>query len=343
MSSADWRIPDSWPIAKSDTPWEEMAPAFAELGDGLPLVAPTRRRMEAMLSGVASPNRILGHLPPLLGELNAASVAYNCVIAGCRPAELAIVITALVCCLEPTFNLLGIQTTTGSATVAVIVHGPASAQMMMNSGGNCLGPGNRANACIGRAVRLALTNIGGACPGVGDMATLGQPGKYGFCFADTGHTPAFPALHVQRGLKPSASAVTVFAPSGTVEVLPWADGDTPDAIVAPLALAMRSARLAAAGFLRNVAEEQIFILPPELAESLARRGYDATRLKEHILKSLRQLPADLLAGFGADADGFATAPRSVHPIVAGGAGVKMAYLPVWGGGSISVTRELGVF
>src|SRR5690606_19315926 len=168
--------------------------------DGLPMVPPTRRRLDRMLVGVREPDRSRGLVPPLFGDLTAAAVAYNCVLAGCVPAELPIGLSAVAAGLDPPFNLLGIQTTTGTPTAAVVVHGPAARALGMNGGTNCLGPGNRANACIGRAVQLCLVNIGGARPGVGDMATMGQPGKYTFCFAESGDSGLSP-LHVRRGFR----------------------------------------------------------------------------------------------------------------------------------------------
>ena len=102
-------------------------------------------------------------------------------------------LTAAEATLEPDFNLLGIATTTGTACVALCVHGPIARQLDVNAGTNCLGPGNRANASIGRALQLCIRNIGGARSDTGDMATMGQPGKYTLCFAERNDGP-FPTL-----------------------------------------------------------------------------------------------------------------------------------------------------
>ena len=179
----------------ADADWDRAQQALADagFGDGLPLVVPTQARMRQMLAGVADPGRSLGAMAPLFGELTIEAIAYCCVLAGCKPAELSVVATAAVAALADEFNLLGIQTTTGTPTVCVLVHGPAVRELGLNSGTNCLGPGNRANACIGRAVHLVLTHIGGARPEIADMATMGQPGKYIFCFAEGEH-PSDPAV-----------------------------------------------------------------------------------------------------------------------------------------------------
>src|SRR4029077_1015624 len=99
------------------------------------------------------------------------------VLAGCVAAELPVVPTAAGATLEPEFNLRGIQNNTGTPGVCAVAHSPAVHSLGMNSGTNCLGPGNRANACIGRALHLVLTHIGGARPDIADMATMGQPAK----------------------------------------------------------------------------------------------------------------------------------------------------------------------
>jgi hypothetical protein len=228
-----------------------------------------------------------------------------------------VVLTALAACLQPEFNLLGVSTTTGTPTVAVIVHGPTAAKLGMNAGGNCLGPGNRANACIGRAVQLALVHIGGARPGVGDMATMGQPGKYAFCFAEGEHA-LLPPLHVRRGFAPEASAVTVLGVSGTMEVLPLDGRDEPELILRPVGAALRGA-MAASSAGRERANEQFFLLPPELADLLAKHRWDLAMIRDFLQRDCN---------------------AEVNPVIAGGAGVKMTALPLWMGGTLSVTAPL---
>lgn len=318
---------DEAPLFGEATPWEEAQATLEALGlgDGLPLVPPTARRLARMLEGVAEPDRSLGPVPPLFGELTPRAVAYQCVLAGCVPAELPVVLAALAASLEPAFNLLGLQTTTGSPAVAVIVHGPAAVALGMNAGGNCLGPGNRANACIGRAVSLALRNIGGARPGTGDMATMGSPGKYGLCFAEHAEGP-LPPLHARRGLPAGEGAVTVLGVSGTTEVLPEDGAATPEAVLRPMLAAMAGARAAGSGGKDRPGGEQVFLLPPEMAAILAAAGWDLAAIQAWIF---RQGGAAL-----------ARSPADIQPVLAGGAGVKMTHLALWAGGTLSVTRPL---
>ncbi len=321
---------DEAPLFAETASWEDAQQRLETLGlgDGLPLVPPTARRITQMLAGVAAPEQSYGLVPPLFGDLTAAAAAYQCVLAGSLPAELPVVLTAVAACLEPQFNLLGIQTTTGTPTVAVIVHGPIVRALGMNAGANCLGPGNRANACIGRAVRLALTNIGGARPGIGDMATMGQPGKYTFCFAE-GEDAAWPPLHVRRGFAPEQSATTVLGVSGTMEVLPVGGEAKPQAIFGPVVAAMRGVWTASSAGRPRPGGEQFVLVPPELAQLTTKAGWTLPDVQNHLFE------AGTTQGFG----GACTA-AGIQPVVTGGAGIKMTYLPLWSGGTLSVTSEL---
>ncbi|TWT01189.1 hypothetical protein [Reyranella sp. CPCC 100927] len=314
---------DALLLFDESTSWETAQATLDEqgLGDGLPLVMPTQRRLEAMLAGIDQPGRSRGPMPPLFGELTPAAVAYNCVLAGARPGDLPAVLTAAMACLEADFNLLGILTTTGTTAVAMLVHGPMARTLGINGGTNCLGPGVRANATIGRALALVLRNIGGARPQVGDMATMGQPGKYTFCFAENDEA-IFPPLPLRRGM--GADAVSVLGVSGTAEILPAGDGDTPEAILRSVATAMAVAASVAAR--KPARGEQVLLLPPELARFLVQHGWDLARVQRHLF----------------DAHAVAAAPGAIHVIVTGGPGVKMTHLPLWAGGTRVVTRPIGI-
>ena len=317
-----------WPVVGETTTWEAAQQILtdAELSDGLPLVPPTRKRLDAMVAGIADRTRSHGLMPPMFGDISPEAVAYQCVIAGARPAELPVVLTAAEATLEPDFNLLGIATTTGTACVALCVHGPIARKLEVNAGTNCLGPGTRANACIGRALQLCIRNIGGARSETGDMATMGQPGKYTLCFAERNDGP-FPTLTERHGLGKDVSAITVMGISGTAEVLPGdGEGATPEAILSPIVVGMRAAIVMSGISRKNERGEQVFLLPLEMAEKIARHdGWDIARVQRYVFEQ---------------GDGVARSPESIHPIVTGGGGYKMSYLPIWGGGSRMVMRRV---
>jgi hypothetical protein len=317
-----------WPVVDEGTGFEAVQQLLsdAELSDGLPLVPPTRRRLDAMVAGVKDRGQSRGLMPPMFGDVTPESIAYQCVIAGCRAAELPVVLAAAEAILDPDFNLLGVATTTGTACVALCVHGPIARTLGINAGTNCLGPGNRANACIGRALQLTIRNVGGARSDTGDMATMGQPGKYTFCFAERQDGP-FPTLTQRRGLGSDASAITVMGISGTSEVLPGdGEGATPEAILSPIVTAMRAAIVMSSMSRRNERGEQVVLLPLEMAQKIVRHdGWDLLRVQRYMFD---------------EGQGVARAPDAIHPIVTGGAGYKMSYLPIWGGGSQTVTRPV---
>lgn len=287
----------------------------AGVGDGLPIVPPTRARLAAMLAGTPDPDTALGPVPPLFRELTPAAAAYHAVLAGCRPAELPVVLAALRACLEPEFNLLGVQTTTGTAAVAVVVRGPVVGELGMTTGANLLGPGNRANASVGRAVALGLAGIGGARPGETDMATTGQPGRYGMCLPVPGGTD---------------DTVTVLAVGGTAEVLPRDGGGTVGEILGPLADALAGAALAAGDPGRMAVCEQAVVVPPEVA----------ARLTGDVRADLFERANAVLAARGEPGARVAAGPEALQVLVTGGAGIKMLHLPGWIGGSRAVTRRL---
>ena len=134
-------------------------------------------------------------------------------MAGCLPDHMPIVVASALAMMDPAFDLAEMQGTTHATAPLIIVNGPARAMCGVASGYGALGPGHRANASIGRAIRLAMINIGGARPGTSDMALLGHGGKFGQCLGeDEAHSP-FAPLHTSRGFAAEDSAVTVIGTS----------------------------------------------------------------------------------------------------------------------------------
>ncbi|MCG8544785.1 MAG: hypothetical protein MJE12_11310, partial [Alphaproteobacteria bacterium] len=131
---------DDRPLFPETVAWEEAQAALEDLdlGDGLPLVPPTLARFDAMIAGRGPTGQSFGYVMPLMGELTLEAVAYNCILAGCRPAELPVVLTAVETAMEEQFNLLGVLSTTGTPAVAVCVHGPIVQELGLNAGGNIL-------------------------------------------------------------------------------------------------------------------------------------------------------------------------------------------------------------
>jgi hypothetical protein len=177
-------VTDDDALEVDDAP-EALLEAFLERewSDGLPIVPPTSERVAAMLGG-REPARSLGPMPPLWREATLEKLAVNAVMAGCRPEYFPFVEAAVEAMLDPAFNLYGVQATTHPVAPLVVAHGPYARAVGVHAGSGCFGPGFRANATIGRAVRLILLNVGGAWPGRHDMATQGSPAKFAFCIGE---------------------------------------------------------------------------------------------------------------------------------------------------------------
>src|SRR5260370_37832563 len=143
--------------------------------------------------------------------MTAEKVAINAVMAGCLANHRPVIVAAIEAMCQEPFNLHGISATTGGTAPLLIVNGPAVQQLNINCGVNLFGPGVRANATIGTAIRLVLMNVCGSIPGVLDKSCLGHPGKYSYCIAEDEEGNPWEPLSVERGIPAGLSAVTVFA------------------------------------------------------------------------------------------------------------------------------------
>ncbi len=197
--------------------------------DGLPVVPPTVGRVEEFLCVVnRSPDEVLGSLPERRRVITVGKVAANAVMAGCLPTYFPVVLAATEARLDKAFNLIAPSASQGGSAILVIVNGPIVQELNINCRYNLFGPGNRANATIGRAVRLILINACAAIPGLFDRTILGHPGKYTFCIAENETETHWLPLHVERGFAPEQSAVTVFAAWGPTQIRA---SDDPEAVL----------------------------------------------------------------------------------------------------------------
>jgi hypothetical protein len=157
--------------------------AKRQWSDGLPVVPPTEARVAAMLGGREG-SRVLGVMPPLWRQATLEKLAVNAVMAGCEPDYFPVIVAAVEAMLDPAFNLYGVQATTHPVAPLLVLNGPHARRIGVHAGSGCFGPGFRANATIGRAIRLVMLNVGGAWPGRYDMATQGSPAKFAYCIAE---------------------------------------------------------------------------------------------------------------------------------------------------------------
>ena len=318
--------------------------------DGLPVVPPTPERVARMLTGTTrAPDDLVAIAPPDLVGCTVEKVAINAVMAGCKPEYLPVVLTTVEAACTDEFNIHGLLATTYFSGPVVIVNGPVARAIGMNSGINALGQGNRANATIGRALQLVVRNVGGGRPGEIDRATLGNPGKYTFCFAEEEAGSPWEALHVERGLPADSSAVTLFAGDGVRGVVDQLSR-TPESLARSLAACIRAVPhpKMALGF------DVILVVSPEHGRVFREGGWSKARLREELL-ALLQLDGDhVVRGAGGITEGLPdglggmTVPKLrddglliVH--AGGGAGLFSAIIGGWingPGGSQPVTREV---
>jgi len=309
--------------------------------DGLPVVIPTPARVERMvLAGGVDANLSLGTMGPGAGTATIEAIATNAVMAGCRPDDMPIVIAAITALLDPTFDLSELQATTHSVAPFILVSGPIRLACGIASGYGALGPGYRANASIGRAVRLAMINIGMARPGSSDMALLGHPGKFTFCMAEDEESSPWEPVHTTLGYGPDESAVTVVGAEPPHSVLFQADADD---VTSPTRL-LRSLAATLANVGSNNAQFQsgfqTVVLNPDHASVLAAAGMSRADVQQRLVElavNPRALIHSLNPAFtGADGDDelrVVPDPEHLLVFVGGGGGQYSAVMPSWCGGT----------
>jgi hypothetical protein len=318
--------------------------------DGLPVVPPTPERVYRMLQGTSrKPDDVLGLMPPDLVPCTVEKVAINAVMAGCKPEYMPLVLAAVEAALIDEFGMHGLLCTTMFASPLVLVNGPAATRVGMNSGVNCLGQGNRANASIGRALQLVVRNVGGGRPGEIDRATMGTPGKYTFCFAEAEDSD-WESLAVERGFTSDQSVVTLFAAEG-VQAIVDQKSRTPESLARSFALSLRSVdhhKLVMHG-------DAMLVVSPEHCRVFTDAGWSKARLYEELGKLLTLPGKDLVMGAqditegmpenfaGADLPKFR--PGGLLIVRAGGpAGLFSAVIAGWAAsgptGSTPVSKEV---
>lgn len=317
---------------------EDIMEACFERGwsDGLPLVPPTPLRVTRMLSSTdRSADEIVGSVPPDNRPCTIEKIAINAVMAGCKPDYLQVVIAALRAALKDEFCMHGLLCTTYFSTPVMIVNGPITKQIGMNSGVNALGQGNRANATIGRALQLIVRNVGGGIPGGIDRATLGNPGKYTFCFCEDESDAEWPSLSMDRGYTREDSVVNLFAGSG---VQPFVDQQSrqPESLAKNLANSLRSvANTRSFGM-----ADAIIVISPEHRRVLREGGWTKPNLKQALYDELKTPGADIIRGKDGIAEGMPEKFKDIilnkfrddglHIVGAGGkAGMFSAIISGW--------------
>jgi len=352
-----------WPATDDETGVPMHVPDDVDLvewyyrqgfSDGLPVVPPTPEKLAAMLSALGGePDFVECRVPPRWGSLSREVLAINMVMAGCLPEYAPVVRAAMLALTTQAFNLNGVQATTHMASPLLVVNGPLRTTLGMNAGHNVFGSGNRANATIGRAIRLILLNVGGAWPGDLDKSTLGHPGKYTYCIAENEEDSPFAPYHVEKGFDAGDSTVFVIAAEPPHSVTNHVAND-PRGILDSICSAM-------ATYANNNAVSGghcAVVLGLEHARTIAGHGWSRHDIRHYLWDNARIRFADIAFGhrygqvynrnlpkwYGRD-DGsenpVVPTPDNLHLFVAGGnSGRFSAFIPGWGHMSSPVLRAV---
>ncbi len=344
----------------------EIAPADDEIEfmfdqgftDGLPVVPPTPERVMRMLAGTRrDAQQVVAVVPPNMAPATVEKVAINAVLAGCKPAYLPVVIAALEAACSDEFNIHGVMATTMGAAPIMVVNGPIRHRLDMNAGLGVLGRGNRANATIGRALRLCLQNIGGSRPGGTDRSTLGSPLKFTLCFPEYEERSNWEPLHVERGFAAEQSVVTLFPGTGFQQIVDQTSR-TASQLAGSLGLGMNGIFHPRAHNMMDC----LLVVCPEHVDTLATGNYSKADLRRRIQEvtsvPLRELLRDDVSGEGFDPARAAAMPAErldmpvpkfaseamIHIVVAGAEAGKFSGLfHGWVGGeigSVPVSRPI---
>jgi len=326
--------------------------------DGLPVVPPSRERVDAMLTATTRPrDELVAQVPPNFGRATVEKLAVNAVMAGCRPEYFPVVLAVVEAACDPVFNLHGQSGTTNAASPLIIINGPIRQTLEVNCAAGVFGPGYRANATIGRALRLVMINLGGTRAGQISMSTMGHPGRYTYCIGEYEEASPWEPLSVERGFAPTESTVTLFSGEG-----PFTINDHLSRSASQLAASLG---WSAAGIWNHKSfplyGHTLFVIGPEHARTLGEERWSKQDFRRFLYDTIRRPARDLAPGpDGAETgrlkdllDGrtgeeripkFPSLEEIVIVVAGGTAGRFSAVVPGWMGGELGsrpVTRAIG--
>jgi len=304
--------------------------------DGFPVVPPSEVSISKMLDAAGlKKDTIVATIRTRNTVITADKIAVNAVMAGCLPEYMPVIVSAVKGMCHPEFSYHGMATSTGGASLVVIVNGPVARKLGINSRDNLFGPGPRANMTIGRSLRLLMMNSLNTRPGILDRSTIGSPGKISCCFAENEEDSPWEPLHVERGFDKGDSTTTVYAAEAFMQIANNLSR-TPE----PLLLGMADA-MANMGSTNIIGQQNVVaIFAGEHTNILKDRGWDKPKIKQYLFDHAKRRPADLkraqrLSGPIVPEDEAAwrhavRKPEDIIVLCAGGAvGIRSALLLGW--------------
>ena len=318
--------------------------------DGLPVVTPTDERISRMLSATTrNPEEIIGPIPPAMEIATVASVATHAVMAGCKPEYLPVVLGATELMLQTEFNVNGVQGTMHGVAPMMIVNGPYAVEIGIHGGSGCLGPGFRANASIGRAIRLILMNIGAGLPGISSMTVFGMPSRFTYCLTENSEDNPWESLSVSKGYSANENVLTM----AMVESprFCWDDvSDEPERLIRGIADTMT----AMGSWNMHARSDMVVAMSPQHAEICEKSGWTRDEVHTRLIEVAGRTVSNLKLGGNWRRERALALPVPIDPddsecfvptikdrvdlqlIVAGGWGPCTAVCHGWSGGSRAV-------
>lgn len=309
--------------------------------DGLPVIIPTPERVERfVLASGLDGGLELGAMGPAMGSATVEKIAAAAVMAGCLPDWMPIVVAAVEAVIDESFDLTEMQATTHCTAPLVLINGPVRDWCDIACGYGALGPGHRANASIGRALRLAMINIGGGRAGESDMALLGQPGKFTYCLGENEESSPFEPLHVSLGFSAEDSAVTVIgagSPHSVISIVDVDDQESASRLLESLAVGLANVTTNNAVLRGGSA---VVVLNPDHANALAKHGFDRKKVQSELQQRAshsRETLSHFFPALPSRDDGAERVyafhdPADILVVVAGGSGLYSAVMPSWSAG-----------
>jgi hypothetical protein len=313
----------------------------SEWSDGLPIIAPTARSVGEFITRSGLPaDEILGEFRPRQSQVTVRHVAVNAIMAGCKPEYASVVVALARALMDEEFDLWGVACSTKGSATLVIVNGPTRNAIGINCQTNVFGPGFRANATIGRAVRLMILNLGGARPNELDKGTLGHPGRFSYCIGEDEECSPWTPLHVERGLSAADSAVTIFG--GEAMRLVNVHYNSSDAVLTAMVETLACPGIFNANNITG-RSPHVLVFAKEHRDLLAADGWNKQSIREYIAENAI-IPEAMLRRVGGEADGDARViqdPNQILIVAAGGhAGRFAGVIPGWSWQSQPVTVKV---
>ena len=300
---------------------EDLQEAYHARGwtDGLPIVAPTPERVHAFLSAAGlEPDVLLGEVPTREVRVTAEQAAINAVMAGCLPEYFPVVVAAVRAHLHEKGNCHSTTGTLSGAVQAVVVNGPIRSQIGIECGSGCMGPGFRANASIGRALRLVIRNVCRAIPGVLDRASFSSPHRFSFCFGENEEASHWTPMHVERGFRANESAVTVHSVMTVTSAIDFM-ARTPEAILDAILFTLRTNGVAGDEWLGEDTNVML-VVGPEHQRYFDEKGWSKNDMRDYLFPRFGEDPGPVGRRVGIGK------PEGILIAAAGGPGMAQTWV-----------------